>query len=114
MRPEFIPMFIRCNVFAHFSGILAPIDEFQYWADVSESAEKKSVKELAAYLTEQFKPIQKVSMHPIGKYKKSLAFNNSSECALYIFDNLTQYFNPECHSDIESLSFCGSARSLPS
>uniref|UniRef100_A0A3Q3WZD5 Cytoplasmic dynein 2 heavy chain 1 n=1 Tax=Mola mola TaxID=94237 RepID=A0A3Q3WZD5_MOLML len=41
-------------------GILTPLDEFQYWADVSESAEKKSVRERAAHLTEQFKSIQKV------------------------------------------------------
>ena len=45
------------------AGILTPLDEFQYWADVSESAEKKSVRERAAYLTEQFKSIQKVFMH---------------------------------------------------
>lgn len=77
MRPEFIPVFIRF-FFAHFSGILAPIDEFQYWADVSESAEKNNVKERAAHFTELFKPIQKVSMHPIGKIKISLAFNSSS------------------------------------
>lgn len=50
-------------VFAHFVGILIPNDEFQYWADISDSAEKKSVKERAGYFTEQFKPIQKVSMH---------------------------------------------------
>lgn len=81
MRPEFIPVFIRCDFFfffAHFSGILAPIDEFQYWADVSESAEKNHVKERAAHFTELFKPIHKVSMHPIGKIKISLAFNSSS------------------------------------
>ncbi|XP_040902456.1 cytoplasmic dynein 2 heavy chain 1 [Toxotes jaculatrix] len=40
-------------------GILTPSDEFQYWADLSESAEKNSVRERATYFTEQFKPIQK-------------------------------------------------------
>ncbi|XP_058489723.1 dynein cytoplasmic 2 heavy chain 1 isoform X2 [Solea solea] len=40
-------------------GILTPIDEFQYWADLCQSAEKNSVRERAAYFTEQFKPIQK-------------------------------------------------------
>uniref|UniRef100_A0A3Q3KJ04 Cytoplasmic dynein 2 heavy chain 1 n=1 Tax=Monopterus albus TaxID=43700 RepID=A0A3Q3KJ04_MONAL len=40
-------------------GILTPNDEFQYWADLSESAEKNSVRERAAYFTEQFKAIQK-------------------------------------------------------
>ncbi|KAG7479776.1 cytoplasmic dynein 2 heavy chain 1 isoform X1 [Solea senegalensis] len=40
-------------------GILTPIDEFQYWADLCQSAEKNSVRERAAYFTEQFKSIQK-------------------------------------------------------
>uniref|UniRef100_A0A7N9AQM7 Dynein cytoplasmic 2 heavy chain 1 n=1 Tax=Mastacembelus armatus TaxID=205130 RepID=A0A7N9AQM7_9TELE len=40
-------------------GILTPSDEFQYWADLSESADKNRVRERAAYFTEQFKPIQK-------------------------------------------------------
>ncbi|KAK5608849.1 Cytoplasmic dynein 2 heavy chain 1 [Crenichthys baileyi] len=40
-------------------GILTPNDEFQFWADLSESAEKSSVRDRAAYFTEQFKPIQK-------------------------------------------------------
>ncbi|XP_008299945.1 cytoplasmic dynein 2 heavy chain 1 [Stegastes partitus] len=40
-------------------GILTPSDEFQYWADLSESAEKNSVRERAKHFTDQFKPIQK-------------------------------------------------------
>ncbi|XP_038123892.1 cytoplasmic dynein 2 heavy chain 1 [Cyprinodon tularosa] len=40
-------------------GILTPNDEFQFWADLSESAEKSSVRERASYFTEQFKLIQK-------------------------------------------------------
>ncbi|KAM9852784.1 cytoplasmic dynein 2 heavy chain 1 isoform 4-T4 [Aulostomus maculatus] len=40
-------------------GILTPSDEFQYWADVSESAEKAGVRERATHFNEQFKPIQK-------------------------------------------------------
>uniref|UniRef100_A0A671UTN4 Cytoplasmic dynein 2 heavy chain 1 n=1 Tax=Sparus aurata TaxID=8175 RepID=A0A671UTN4_SPAAU len=39
--------------------ILTPSDEFQYWADLSESAEKNSVRERATHFTELFKPIQK-------------------------------------------------------
>uniref|UniRef100_A0A4W6FB67 Cytoplasmic dynein 2 heavy chain 1 n=1 Tax=Lates calcarifer TaxID=8187 RepID=A0A4W6FB67_LATCA len=39
--------------------ILTPSDEFQYWADLSESAEKNSVRERAAFFTEQFKAIEK-------------------------------------------------------
>ncbi|XP_017286523.1 cytoplasmic dynein 2 heavy chain 1 isoform X3 [Kryptolebias marmoratus] len=40
-------------------GILTPSDEFQFWADLSESAEKSRVRERATYFSEQFKPIQK-------------------------------------------------------
>ncbi|XP_047247257.1 cytoplasmic dynein 2 heavy chain 1 isoform X2 [Girardinichthys multiradiatus] len=40
-------------------GILTPNDEFQFWADLSESAERSSVRDRATYFTEQFKPIQK-------------------------------------------------------
>ncbi|CAG6004611.1 unnamed protein product [Menidia menidia] len=40
-------------------GILTPSDEFQYWAELSESAEKSSERERATYFTEQFKLIQK-------------------------------------------------------
>uniref|UniRef100_A0AAQ5YAS5 Dynein heavy chain tail domain-containing protein n=1 Tax=Amphiprion ocellaris TaxID=80972 RepID=A0AAQ5YAS5_AMPOC len=40
-------------------GILTPSDEFQYWADLSESAEKNSVRERAKHFTDQFEPIQK-------------------------------------------------------
>ncbi|KAK2847119.1 hypothetical protein Q5P01_010118 [Channa striata] len=40
-------------------GILTPSDEFQYWADLSDSAEKNSVRERASYFNEHFKPIQK-------------------------------------------------------
>uniref|UniRef100_A0A3Q4HAW8 Cytoplasmic dynein 2 heavy chain 1 n=1 Tax=Neolamprologus brichardi TaxID=32507 RepID=A0A3Q4HAW8_NEOBR len=40
-------------------GILTPSDEFQYWADLSESAEKSSLRERAQHFTEHFKPIQK-------------------------------------------------------
>uniref|UniRef100_A0A671UTR1 Cytoplasmic dynein 2 heavy chain 1 n=1 Tax=Sparus aurata TaxID=8175 RepID=A0A671UTR1_SPAAU len=42
-----------------YAGILTPSDEFQYWADLSESAEKNSVRERATHFTELFKPIQK-------------------------------------------------------
>lgn len=44
------------------AGILTPSDEFQYWADLSEFAEKSSARERAAYFTEQFKFIQKVCL----------------------------------------------------
>uniref|UniRef100_A0A3Q0T4R8 Cytoplasmic dynein 2 heavy chain 1 n=1 Tax=Amphilophus citrinellus TaxID=61819 RepID=A0A3Q0T4R8_AMPCI len=40
-------------------GILTPSDEFQYWADLSESAEKSSLRERAQHFTELFKQIQK-------------------------------------------------------
>ncbi|XP_013869519.1 cytoplasmic dynein 2 heavy chain 1 [Austrofundulus limnaeus] len=40
-------------------GILTPNDEFQFWADLSASAEKSRVREKATYFNEQFKPIQK-------------------------------------------------------
>ncbi|XP_068612804.1 cytoplasmic dynein 2 heavy chain 1 isoform X2 [Brachionichthys hirsutus] len=40
-------------------GILTPSDEFQYWADLSESAERSSVRERATHFTLQFKLIQK-------------------------------------------------------
>uniref|UniRef100_A0A3Q1F2C8 Dynein heavy chain tail domain-containing protein n=1 Tax=Acanthochromis polyacanthus TaxID=80966 RepID=A0A3Q1F2C8_9TELE len=40
-------------------GILTPSDEFQYWADLSESAEKNSVRERAKYFTDHFEPIKK-------------------------------------------------------
>uniref|UniRef100_A0A672FSM8 Cytoplasmic dynein 2 heavy chain 1 n=1 Tax=Salarias fasciatus TaxID=181472 RepID=A0A672FSM8_SALFA len=40
-------------------GILTPSDEFQYWADLSESAEKNGVRERASHFAELFKPIQK-------------------------------------------------------
>ncbi|XP_026049501.1 cytoplasmic dynein 2 heavy chain 1 isoform X1 [Astatotilapia calliptera] len=40
-------------------GILTPSDEFQYWADLSESAEKSSLRERSQHFTEHFKPIQK-------------------------------------------------------
>uniref|UniRef100_A0A3Q1HTI5 Cytoplasmic dynein 2 heavy chain 1 n=1 Tax=Anabas testudineus TaxID=64144 RepID=A0A3Q1HTI5_ANATE len=39
--------------------ILTPSDEFLYWADLSESAEKNNLRERAAYFNEQFKPLQK-------------------------------------------------------
>lgn len=42
------------------AGILNPSDEFQYWDDLSESAEKNPERERATYFTEQFKLIQKV------------------------------------------------------
>lgn len=50
-----------------YAGILTPSDEFQYWADLFESAEKNSVRERARYFTELFKSIEKVSVcmaHP--------------------------------------------------
>uniref|UniRef100_A0A8C8DIA2 Dynein cytoplasmic 2 heavy chain 1 n=1 Tax=Oryzias sinensis TaxID=183150 RepID=A0A8C8DIA2_9TELE len=40
-------------------GILTPTDEFQFWRDVLESAQKNSVRERATHFTEQFKTIQK-------------------------------------------------------
>uniref|UniRef100_A0A667ZZ86 Dynein cytoplasmic 2 heavy chain 1 n=1 Tax=Myripristis murdjan TaxID=586833 RepID=A0A667ZZ86_9TELE len=40
-------------------GILTPSDEFQYWADLSDSGEKSSTRERAAHFTELFKPIEK-------------------------------------------------------
>lgn len=46
--------------FTLYAGILTPSDEFQYWADLSESADKNSVREKATHFTEQFQPIQKV------------------------------------------------------
>uniref|UniRef100_A0A8C9YHS7 Cytoplasmic dynein 2 heavy chain 1 n=1 Tax=Sander lucioperca TaxID=283035 RepID=A0A8C9YHS7_SANLU len=45
--------------FPLYAGILIPSDEFQYWDDLSESAEKNSVRERATYFTEQFKHIKK-------------------------------------------------------
>ncbi|XP_041658498.1 cytoplasmic dynein 2 heavy chain 1 isoform X2 [Cheilinus undulatus] len=40
-------------------GILTPYDEFQYWANTSESAEKNSARDRAKHFTELFKSIQK-------------------------------------------------------
>ncbi|XP_028817493.1 cytoplasmic dynein 2 heavy chain 1 isoform X3 [Denticeps clupeoides] len=40
-------------------GILAPGDEFQYWADLAQTGHKTSARERAAYLLEQFKPLEK-------------------------------------------------------
>ncbi|XP_056467776.1 cytoplasmic dynein 2 heavy chain 1 isoform X1 [Gadus chalcogrammus] len=40
-------------------GILSPGDEFQYWADLSESAEKHGVRERARHFVELFRPIEK-------------------------------------------------------
>ncbi|XP_054598719.1 cytoplasmic dynein 2 heavy chain 1 isoform X1 [Nothobranchius furzeri] len=40
-------------------GILTPSDEFQFWADLSERAERSSMRERALFFTEQFKPLQK-------------------------------------------------------
>ncbi|KAM9801492.1 cytoplasmic dynein 2 heavy chain 1 [Neosynchiropus ocellatus] len=40
-------------------GILMPGDEFQYWAEISESAAKSSLRERAMHFVELFKPIQK-------------------------------------------------------
>ncbi|KAM6946318.1 LOW QUALITY PROTEIN: cytoplasmic dynein 2 heavy chain 1 [Aplochiton taeniatus] len=40
-------------------GILTPSDEFQYWAELSESGEKNSVRGRAVHFTELFKPILK-------------------------------------------------------
>lgn len=46
----------------YYAGILCPGDEFQYWEDLSESAEKTVVRERATHFMEQFKLIQKVCM----------------------------------------------------
>ncbi|XP_061575223.1 dynein cytoplasmic 2 heavy chain 1 isoform X3 [Cololabis saira] len=40
-------------------GILTPNDEFQFWEDLSDSADRSGVRERATYFSEQFKPIQK-------------------------------------------------------
>ncbi|XP_052360063.1 cytoplasmic dynein 2 heavy chain 1 isoform X2 [Oncorhynchus keta] len=40
-------------------GILTPVDEFQYWADLSESGDRSTVRERAAHFSELFKPIEK-------------------------------------------------------
>lgn len=42
------------------SGILTPGDEFQYWTDLSQSAEKASARDRAAHFVELFKLIEKV------------------------------------------------------
>lgn len=47
-------------ILIYSAGILTPDDEFQFWADLSESAEKSRMRERATYFTEQFKTIQKV------------------------------------------------------
>ncbi|XP_056138994.1 cytoplasmic dynein 2 heavy chain 1 [Lampris incognitus] len=39
-------------------GILTPSDEFQYWADLSESGEISGMRERAAHFVELFKPIK--------------------------------------------------------
>ncbi|KAF7666054.1 hypothetical protein LDENG_00118150 [Lucifuga dentata] len=40
-------------------GILTPSDEFQFWANLSESAEKNSVRERADHFSDLFKSIEK-------------------------------------------------------
>uniref|UniRef100_A0A4W5JP42 Dynein cytoplasmic 2 heavy chain 1 n=1 Tax=Hucho hucho TaxID=62062 RepID=A0A4W5JP42_9TELE len=40
-------------------SILTPVDEFQYWADLSESGDRSTVRERAAHFSELFKPIEK-------------------------------------------------------
>ncbi|XP_030632529.1 cytoplasmic dynein 2 heavy chain 1 [Chanos chanos] len=40
-------------------GITSPCEEFQYWADVCQSAEKNSTRDRAAHFSELFRPIQK-------------------------------------------------------
>lgn len=51
-----------CFSFQPRPGILTPVDEFQFWADVAESAEKNGARERAAYFVEQFNAIQKVRL----------------------------------------------------
>lgn len=55
-------MWETCKSFQPPPGILTPTDEFQFWADVAESAEKNDARERAAYFVEQFKAIQKVQL----------------------------------------------------
>ncbi|XP_062329494.1 dynein cytoplasmic 2 heavy chain 1 [Osmerus eperlanus] len=49
----------RSNQEEDVLGILTPVDEFQYWADLCESGERSSVRERAAHFSDLFKPIQK-------------------------------------------------------
>ena len=53
--------FHTMHLYFLYVGILTPSDEIQYWTDLSESAEKNSVRERATHFTEQFKHIQKVA-----------------------------------------------------
>ncbi|XP_053095782.1 cytoplasmic dynein 2 heavy chain 1 isoform X3 [Pangasianodon hypophthalmus] len=40
-------------------GMVTPCDEFQYWAEVSRSAERSSARERAMHFSQLFKPIEK-------------------------------------------------------
>ncbi|XP_062407923.1 dynein cytoplasmic 2 heavy chain 1 [Sardina pilchardus] len=46
-------------IMLYATGILTPGDEFQYWADVAQSAERASARDRAAHFVELFKPIEK-------------------------------------------------------
>ena len=67
-------MFYRLNHFLS-AGILSPGDEFQYWADLSESAEKHGVRERARHFVEIFRPIEKVCRFG--------AFNSLLNCVVH-------------------------------
>ncbi|XP_028320044.1 cytoplasmic dynein 2 heavy chain 1 isoform X2 [Gouania willdenowi] len=49
----------KANTEEDVLGILTPSDEFQYWTDLSKSAEKSSVRERALHFTDLFGSIQK-------------------------------------------------------
>jgi len=46
-------------LYSNYSGILTPMDEFQYWLELSESARKDDVKGRAEHFQELFQPISR-------------------------------------------------------
>ena len=46
----------------HNAGILTPMDEFTYWAEMSSTARSADEKERAAAINELFNPIAKVRL----------------------------------------------------
>lgn len=86
-------------MFSLHAGILTPFDEFQYWADVTESAEKNSVRERATHFTAQFKPLQKVCMKTFmcqeWLYEQNESYHIYS-LLLYVYRMVVHWITVKC------------------
>ncbi len=65
IKPLVFPACVFVHLYMMCAGIMTPLDEFSFWADVSRSGQQSRERDRAAHFSELFATVEKVHKHEL-------------------------------------------------